>query len=86
FMDGFPIRDLPPVTPWHLMPFGRGRPHHHCERSEAIKRTSGPYVPLDCFVANAPRNADSKSEQLSLTWGPAWLRDGRANGDDAAKV
>ena len=30
-MDGLPIRDLPPVTPWHLMPFGRGRPHHHCE-------------------------------------------------------
>jgi len=38
----------------------------HCERSEAIQRTSGPYVPLDCFVANAPRNDDSKSEQPSL--------------------
>ena len=38
----------------------------HCERSEAIQRTSGPYVPLDCFVANAPRNDDSKSERLSL--------------------
>jgi hypothetical protein len=21
-MDSFPLRDLPPVTPWHLMPFG----------------------------------------------------------------
>ena len=22
-------RPSPPVTPWHLMPFGRGRPHYH---------------------------------------------------------
>src|ERR1700733_4890187 len=35
-------------------------------RGEAIQRTSGPYVPLDCFVAGAPRNDNSKSEQLSL--------------------
>src|SRR5579863_4366481 len=35
-------------------------------RGEAIQRTSGPYVPLDCFVANAPRNDDSTSEQLFL--------------------
>src|SRR5277367_6107539 len=40
----------------------------HCERSEAIQRTSGPYVPLDCFVADAPRNDDSKPEQLSLAY------------------
>ena len=49
FMDGFPIRDLPSVTPWHLMPFGRGRPHHHREaRSDAAIQP--PCVPLDCFA------------------------------------
>jgi hypothetical protein len=36
------------------------------EDIRAIQRTSGSYVPLDCFVANPPRNDDSKSEQLSL--------------------
>jgi hypothetical protein len=38
----------------------------HCERSEAIQRTSGRCVPLDCFVANAPRNDDSRSVQLAV--------------------
>jgi len=27
------------------------------EDIRAIQRTQGPYAPLDCFVANAPRNA-----------------------------
>jgi len=52
-MDGLPIRDLPPVTPWHLMPFGWGRPHHHRERSVAIQGPPPqPYDPLDRHVAS----------------------------------
>src|ERR1700733_7989863 len=35
FHGRLPYPRPPPATPWHLMPFGGGRPHHHREARSA---------------------------------------------------
>ena len=70
-MDGFPIRDLPPVTPWHLMPFGRGRPHHHyglfagAVRARNIERVRQLLAAAEAAPERSRAEADSEAEDVS---------------------
>jgi hypothetical protein len=67
-MDGFPIR---PVTPWHLMPFGRGRPHYHyglfagTVRARNIERVRQLLAAPEASPERSRNAADSEAERPS---------------------